>query len=115
MVLTEEEMARRGFDLQEDGESLVLKKVDGTHEGRYTCIASNTAGSAKETFSVQVLCEFESGSASCDGFVVQMAWSNGTQRLFLFGFIIKLCINLSSFCVYLFYICLLVSESLASG
>lgn len=68
MVLTEEEMARRGFDLQEDGESLVLKKVDGTHEGRYTCIASNTAGSAKETFSVQVLCEFELGSASCDGF-----------------------------------------------
>ncbi|XP_063600047.1 hemicentin-1-like [Penaeus indicus] len=54
-VLTEEEMARSGFDLQEEGESLVIKKVDGAHEGRYTCIASNTAGSAEETFNLQVL------------------------------------------------------------
>lgn len=52
-------MARSGFDLQEEGESLVVKKVEGAHEGRYTCIASNTAGSAEETFSLQVLCKLE--------------------------------------------------------
>ncbi|XP_069163060.1 hemicentin-1 isoform X2 [Procambarus clarkii] len=54
-VLNESELFASGLEVQDDGQSLVVLEVNGEHEGRYTCIASNSAGSAEESFFVQVL------------------------------------------------------------
>ncbi|XP_071515843.1 hemicentin-1-like [Panulirus ornatus] len=54
-VLSESEMFASGLEMQDEGQSLVVLDANGEHEGRYTCIASNSAGSAEESFFVQVL------------------------------------------------------------
>nr|XP_053650237.1 hemicentin-1-like [Cherax quadricarinatus] len=54
-VLNDSELLASGLEIQDEGQSLVLLEVNGEHEGHYTCIASNSAGSAEETFFVQVL------------------------------------------------------------
>ncbi|XP_042230990.1 hemicentin-1-like isoform X2 [Homarus americanus] len=54
-VLSERELYASGLAIQDEGQSLVVLDVNGEHEGRYTCIVSNSAGSAEESFFVQVL------------------------------------------------------------
>ncbi|KAK7084980.1 hypothetical protein SK128_001568 [Halocaridina rubra] len=54
-VLTESELIAAGLEVQDEGESLTILDANGEHQGRYTCIASNAAGSAEENFDVQVL------------------------------------------------------------
>ena len=56
-VLSERELFASGLATVNDGMSLVLLEANGEHEGHYTCIASNNAGSAEQTFSVKVLCK----------------------------------------------------------
>ncbi|XP_066942937.1 hemicentin-1-like isoform X1 [Macrobrachium rosenbergii] len=54
-LLTERELYAGGLELQDEGESIVILDANGEHQGKYTCIASNDAGSVEENFDVQVL------------------------------------------------------------
>ncbi|CAL4074771.1 unnamed protein product, partial [Meganyctiphanes norvegica] len=51
-LLTEKELWAAGLEITEGGETLTLLEVNGEHEGRYTCIASNAAGSTEDSFIV---------------------------------------------------------------
>ncbi|XP_076053538.1 hemicentin-1-like, partial [Oratosquilla oratoria] len=42
-------------ELNEDGEVLTLKRVDGSHSGMYRCLAANIAGSVTKDFNFTVL------------------------------------------------------------
>ncbi|XP_068231428.1 hemicentin-1-like [Palaemon carinicauda] len=53
-LITEIELYAEGYELQDGSESIVILEANGEHQGRYTCIASNDAGSVEENFDVQV-------------------------------------------------------------
>lgn len=61
-VVGEEQVLDAGEDeggrmVHEGGQTLEVKTARAEHQGAYTCLATNTAGSAQETFTVQVLSE----------------------------------------------------------
>jgi hypothetical protein len=44
----------QGVGVQDDGQSLVIRNATVNHGGNYTCIATNTAGNASRTFTVDI-------------------------------------------------------------
>lgn len=56
-MLSEMELLALDLELRDDNQTLVIAGAGEKHEGHYTCVVSNPAGSAEETFFVQVLGE----------------------------------------------------------
>ncbi|XP_063876640.1 hemicentin-1-like isoform X2 [Scylla paramamosain] len=54
-MLTESELHDSGLELHEVNQSLIILDANKSHQGHYTCVVSNPAGSAEETFFVEVL------------------------------------------------------------
>ena len=54
-MLSDRELVSLGFELHEANQSLTIQNINEEHEGHYTCVVSNPAGSAEETFYVEVL------------------------------------------------------------
>ena len=54
-MLTESELLDSGLELHEVNQSLIILEANKGHQGHYTCVVSNPAGSAEETFFVEVL------------------------------------------------------------
>ncbi|MPC08143.1 Hemicentin-1 [Portunus trituberculatus] len=54
-MLTESELLDSGLELHEVNQSLIILEANKGHQGHYTCVVSNPAGSAEDTFFVEVL------------------------------------------------------------
>lgn len=54
-MLSERELLALDLELLEANQTLLIAGASEKHEGHYTCVVSNPAGSAEETFFVQVL------------------------------------------------------------
>lgn len=63
-MLSERELLAFGLELHEDNQTLMIADANEKHEGHYTCVISNPAGSTEETFFVLVLGKF------CNSFVL---------------------------------------------
>lgn len=57
-MLSERELLGLDLELHEANQSLRIADASEKHEGHYTCVVSNSAGSSEETFFVQVLSKF---------------------------------------------------------
>ena len=59
-MLSERELSALDLELREANQSLMILNADTEHQGHYTCVVSSPAGSAEQTFYVEVL-----GKLSC--------------------------------------------------